>query len=140
MRKRKILKSYKNVSGYSTVRLSKNNKVVNCMVHRLVAQAFITNSKNKPQVNHIDGDKTNNTADNLEWVTGKENTHHAYNTGLATSGEKKYNAKLTNEQVQTIREIYVSGDRNYGQRALAKRYNVNQRVIYNIVHNKSYKE
>lgn len=70
-----ILKTYSN-RGYHQVQLSKNNIKSNKTIHRLVAQAFIPNPDNKPQVNHIDEDKTNNKVSNLEWVTAKENSNH----------------------------------------------------------------
>lgn len=56
----------------------------NQFVHRLLAQTFIPNPDNKPQVNHIDGNKMNNTLSNLEWVTSAENTQHAVDLGLIT--------------------------------------------------------
>ena len=65
------------------VELWKENKREVKMIHRLVAEHFIPNPEGKPQVNHIDGNRSNNCADNLEWVTNSENTAHAYRTGLA---------------------------------------------------------
>lgn len=62
-----------NGRGYKTVRMSKDSKPKKCYVHRLVATAFIENPDNKPEVHHIDGDKSNNKLENLQWVTTKEN-------------------------------------------------------------------
>lgn len=68
--------------GYYKVDLYSEGSRSSERVHRLVAQAFIPNPNNKPQVNHIDGNKINNSVENLEWVDGSENMIHAYNTGL----------------------------------------------------------
>lgn len=77
-RKDKILKTSIDNHGYLQVTLCKNGKVKRFHVHRLVAQAFIPNPENKPQVNHIDGDRSNPRKTNLEWVTDRENKLHAY--------------------------------------------------------------
>ena len=67
---------------YKTVSYMENGKQKQIAVHRLVALAFLPNPENKPEVNHIDGDKSNNNVSNLEWVTRSENTQHAYDTKL----------------------------------------------------------
>lgn len=78
----KILKQNYSKYGYMLVMLCKNGKPQSFAVHRLVAKAFIPNPENKPQVNHIDGNKENNNLTNLEWCTASENTKHAYDNNL----------------------------------------------------------
>ena len=72
--------------------LSKNNSQKTIPVHILVAKTFIPNPESKPEVNHIDGNKTNNCVSNLEWVTRSENELHAYKNGLAKSSLKQKEA------------------------------------------------
>lgn len=81
----RILKIQKDRKGYSYVSFHKKK----FKVHRLVAQAFIPNLENKPQVNHIDGNKQNNNINNLEWATAQENIQHSLKTGLRDYREIK---------------------------------------------------
>ena len=83
--------------GYEQVSLRLNNKNKLVYIHRLVAETFIPNPENKPQVNHIDGNKQNNHVSNLEWCTSRENQLHAYKMGLKTP---------------SIRECYPTGADN----------------------------
>ena len=73
----KILKVYDNGKGYLRVQLCKDGKVKNCRINRLVAQAFLPNPNNLPEVNHIDQDKTNNCVENLEWCTTQYNVEYS---------------------------------------------------------------
>lgn len=75
--KGKVLPYRANNRGYLTVDFTKDNVTKRFLVHRVVAEAFIDNPKCKPQVNHIDGDITNNAYQNLEWVTDNENKIHS---------------------------------------------------------------
>lgn len=78
--------------NYLKVTLSKSNKQRTFRVHILVARTFIPNPENKPEVNHMDGDKSNNRVDNLEWNTRSENELHAYKNGLAKPSDKQKQA------------------------------------------------
>lgn len=79
-----VLKPRISKHGYYYVNIYKNNNRKTVKNHRLVAEAFIPNPENKPEVNHKDGDKLNNKISNLEWVTSSENIYHAVHTGLFT--------------------------------------------------------
>lgn len=80
--KERLKKIQKQTQGYSQVVLYKDGMQKTIRLNTLIAKMFVPNPENKPFVNHIDGDKSNNRADNLEWVTAKENISHAYRTGL----------------------------------------------------------
>ena len=79
-----ILKTHYCRKGYELVRLYKDNTLTNTTVHRCVAKAFIPNPTKKKTVNHIDGNKQNNSLENLEWATYSENHIHAFKAGLKT--------------------------------------------------------
>ena len=92
VQREKILKVSEH-NGYLYVTLHKSKKQKTLRVHRLVASAFITNNTGKPCVNHINGNKKDNRLENLEWCTHKENSIHAWETGLQNRVHKKNNAK-----------------------------------------------
>ena len=125
------------VSGYLRVTLRCDGKSKSLFVHRLVAQAFIPNPESKREVNHVNGIKTDNRVENLEWVTPAENSRHAVATGLyiAPQGEDHYNAKLTNEQVIYIRENPDGLTRNQ----LAKKFAIPPQSISRIQLGKTFK-
>lgn len=78
----RYLYGHPDVDGYLHVYLYNNGKRTTANIHRLVAEAFIPNPNNLPQINHKDTNKQNNHIDNLEWCTAKENTQHAIKNGL----------------------------------------------------------
>lgn len=96
-----------------------NGKSITCKVYRLVANAFIPNPDNKPQVNHIDGNKDNNCDWNLEWVTSKENIEHAIKHNLMTagvgSGENHPCSTITEKTARYICELLEQNELSYDE-------------------------
>ena len=104
-------------------------------VHTFVALAFHGDKPEGLQVNHIDGVKTNNSPDNLEYVTLSENLLHAYRLGLIKPkvGSSNGNAKLTEQDVKEIREHAKNNGRYYGRKMLAEKYGVSECTIKEVV-------
>ena len=93
----------KGINNYMMIDLCKNGKTKKHLIHRLMAETFLENKENKVQVNHINGIKTDNRLQNLEWNTRSENQLHSINLGLrTTTGEKNSQSKLKSEQVLFI--------------------------------------
>lgn len=94
--------------GYYRVNLSKNNHPFDKRIHRLVAEAFIPNPENKPEVDHIDGNVQNNNVDNLRWVTPKENMQNEKTKDVLCHRKKRYGEKnhssipIICEELQTL--------------------------------------
>lgn len=115
-----------NDSGYLVLGLAYKTK----RVHRLVAEAFIENPHCKPEVNHIDGDKTNNHKDNLEWVTSKENKEHAWAMKLYKDIRQEHcNAIHEDKTIHSICKDMEQGMRNID---IAAKYNVSKDTIGHI--------
>ena len=91
-----------NSDGYLRIKFSVDKKVINKFVHVLVAEHFIPNPDNLPQVNHIDGNKLNNNINNLEWCTASQNMQHAYDNNLKRTDKKHSRSKLNECDVLDI--------------------------------------
>lgn len=130
---KKILKQKLDKSNCLMVNLSfgARGKSKYFIVARLVAQAFVPNPYNLPWVRHIDGNIINNEASNLEWVDSKWSSQ--------MRGENSYNAKLTKEQVNYCRNVYIPRDKEYGLTPLAKRFNVSNSTMSYVLNNVTYK-
>lgn len=105
------IKAGSNGTQYQCVCYSENGKQKNINVHRLIAEAFIPNPEHKPQVNHIDGNRSNNNVSNLEWCTPKENVDHAYRTGLMKQGVQTFPCKRCGKRIERSKDGYCTACR-----------------------------
>lgn len=125
---RKIMSIQTMNTGYKTIGFNVGGKHYTKLIHRLVAIAFIDNVDSKPEVNHIDGDKSNNSIDNLEWCTSAENKRHALSTGLKiynipTRGLKiGSSSKYHNVSFDKARNKWKAGIRVNGKTLCQKRF------------------
>lgn len=137
-KRNRYLKQRVGPRGYMMVNLSIDGKCKTFTMHRLIASTFIPNPDNKEQINHIDGNKTNNSIDNLEWCTASQNVTHAVNTGLyiPAKGLATKNGRFSNEDILEIRRLYT--EEHLSQYKIASIYNVTRSAIQQIVNNSTY--
>jgi len=126
------MRPHTTATGYKRITLrvwdGEKRKAKTFYVHRLVAEAHIPNPENKPEINHIDGDKSNNHYTNLEWSSRKENINHAYDNGFYDE-KRKDSRKLDWKDIQEIRKQ----PNKYSLRGWAKILNVHMKTIWNVI-------
>ena len=124
--------------GYLLVTVCKNAEAKRCSLHSLVMLAFVGERPHGYDINHINGDKTDNSVANLEYCSTSHNIAHSYANGFQVSikGERQHNAKLNEDTVREIRRRHENGEQ---QKTLAGEYAVSTTVIWNIVHRHTWK-
>lgn len=132
--KEKPLKGTGNGLGYLRVVINKKYRYV----HRIIAESFIPNPFNKKTVNHINGIKSDNRVENLEWATYSENIIHGYELGLQKKrfGELSNLSKLTRSDIDEIFKMRIDG---FSQTFIAEKFKVNQSTITRILNKKTWK-
>ena len=132
-----ILKPRITIHGYKEVSLCVNGGRKSDRIHRLVAKVFCEKPDGCTDVNHIDGNKLNNSAANLEWTTKSKNSQHAYDTGLnkGVRGSKNNMSKLTEAKVLAIKQMILSGGKN---KEIASALDVNYWNVLDIRNGKSW--
>lgn len=137
--KERIMKQPLSNTGYHHTALRKNGISVTRNLHRIIAEAFIPNPDNKPCINHINGDKSDNTLINLEWVTHAENIQHAGATGLMKFGINHHGSKLDEEKVRFIRENVTTNGGDLTYEELGRMFNVSRHSLQCVVYRRTWK-
>lgn len=119
--KAELMNPSENTDGYFKVNLRKNGENKTCYVHRLIAQTFIPNPENKPEINHIDEDKTNNRVDNLEWKWHKDNINHGTHNERSAKARSKpvLQFSLTGDFIREWESTMECGRNGFNQGAVA---------------------
>ena len=128
------LKQQKNGNGYLKVTLTIDGKQIQKLSHRIVAETYLINKS--IQVNHKDGNKSNNNINNLEWVTNSENQIHAHKNNLKKNGNELWNGKFSKEQINEIKNLKKIGMAQY---KIAEKMGASKSTISEILNGKRYK-
>lgn len=132
-----VLHEFKSKDGYMRTQLGGKTR----LVHRVIAQTFIENPHQLPEVNHIDGCKTNNAVSNLEYCSRSDNLRHAYINDLRNAKRTNNSrCKLSEDDVAYIKNNYSRGDKIYGAKALSKRFGVAYQTICAVVSGQNWKD
>ena len=130
----KYLTHQKTDDDYWFISINKDGRARKCYIHRLVALAYIPNPENKPEVNHKDGNKKNNSVENLEWVTAKENTAHAMKLGTkwyyGPKGMENGRSVFTDDQIREACKLLEEGKKT--PKEISKITGVSKMCIYHI--------
>lgn len=134
---KKILTPLTLTKGYKGVRLYyEKKKATTKKIHRLVAQHFIPNPLNLPQVNHKDGDKANNKVSNLEWCSNDYNMNHAIEHHLILQGERRGKSKCTESSLKLLQRLI---DYGFTIKQLSIIYGICKQAMKQIIRNQTYK-
>ena len=149
----RILKTHPNQKGYHRVRVNLQSKSRLVAVHRIVASTFINKPNEATEVNHISGNKNDNSVNNLEWTNHSLNIKHAKENGLlkrdeefckkiseSKKGKPNKNRKLSDDDVRYIKNNYKPRDKKFGANALSEKFNISKSVLYSILRNEYYKD
>jgi hypothetical protein len=140
--KGKILKPPMASNGYLFFRPCKNGIITNFLLHRIVAQAFVPNLNNKPEINHKDFNKKNNIYTNLEWCTHSENHKHLFDNGIKNkyfinnTGSNNGRTKLVESEVRQIKILLANGKKH---KDIAKLFNTSTPIIDKISSGQNWK-